>query len=313
MKYKFAAFLSILILLSSLLGTTTAFAEEKKFIKWMDFNPTAEILNQAYNYDRNSYKKEIKLNWIELLAFTACKNGNKFSDKKSLEMEKLVKRLEGGEKIEEITKDMKYYNYYLERFTAVLAEFVGEYEKDGKLYYGLKVFCPIAKSYWFNHYRDFGNSRSYGYKRRHLGNDLMGNIGTPIVAVEGGIVEELGWNRYGGWRIGISSFDRKRYYYYAHLRKNKPYAEGLEKGMSVLAGELIGYLGNTGYSTKENVNMSGNSHLHFGIQIIFDESQRTGAKEIWINPYHIVEFLKKNKSPAGKQMFFEEDYFFEIV
>ena len=47
----------------------------------------------------------------------------------------------------------------------------------------------------------------------------MGSIGTPIVAIESGYVEACGWNMYGGWRIGTRSFDGKRYYYYAHLRK----------------------------------------------------------------------------------------------
>ena len=54
--------------------------------------------------------------------------------------------------------------------------------------YGLKAFLPIAKNYSFSHYDDFGNSRSYGFKRVHLGNDLMGSIGTPIIAVESGII-----------------------------------------------------------------------------------------------------------------------------
>lgn len=47
----------------------------------------------------------------------------------------------------------------------------------------------------------------------------MGQVGTPVIAVESGYVEAIGWNQYGGWRLGIRSFDRKRYYYYAHLRK----------------------------------------------------------------------------------------------
>ncbi len=75
-----------------------------------------------------------------------------------------------------------------------------------------------------------------------------GSIGTPIIAVESGYVEALGWNQYGGWRIGIRSFDRKRYYYYAHLRKDHPYAKDLQEGQVVTAGDVIGYLGITGYS-----------------------------------------------------------------
>mgnify|MGYP002559582158 CR=1 FL=1 len=168
--------------------------------------------------------------------------------------------------------------------------------KSFKSRYGLKAFLPIAKNYSFSHYDDFGNSRSYGFKRTHLGNDLMGSIGIPIIAVESGIVENLGWNQYGGWRIGIRSFDTKRYYYYAHLRKNHPYVEGLEEGKTVNAGDVIGYLGMTGYSTKENVNNINVPHLHFGLQLIFDESQVDSPNEIWIDVYQIIEFLKNSRS-----------------
>ena len=123
-----------------------------------------------------------------------------------------------------------------------------------------------------------------------------GSIGTPIIAVESGYVEALGWNQYGGWRIGIRSFDRKRYYYYAHLRKDHPYAKDLQEGQVVTAGDVIGYLGMTGYSSKENVNNINVPHLHFGMQLIFDESQVEGNNEIWIDVYNIIEFLRKNTS-----------------
>jgi len=119
------------------------------------------------------------------------------------------------------------------------------------------------------------------------------------MAVEGGTVTELGWNRYGGWRIGITSKDTKRFYYYAHLRKNKPFAEGLAKGSEVRAGQLIGYLGATGYSDKENANMKCNAHLHFGLQLIFDESQKDCNSEIWIDVYPLVRFLSKNRASAS--------------
>ena len=123
-----------------------------------------------------------------------------------------------------------------------------------------------------------------------------GSIGTPIIAVESGYVEALGWNQYGGWRIGIRSFDRKRYYYYAHLRKNHPYAAALTEGSKVTAGDVIGYLGMTGYSSKENVNNINIPHLHFGIQLIFNEVQKDGVNQIWIDVYEIIEFLRKNAS-----------------
>ena len=75
----------------------------------------------------------------------------------------------------------------------------------------------------------------------------MAATGTPVIAVESGTVEALGWNQYGGWRIGIRSFDKKRYYYYAHLRQNFPYCKSLEVGSVVQAGDVIGYMGRTGY------------------------------------------------------------------
>ncbi len=281
--------------------------EKKDFIKWVDFNVTTEALNLTAKLDIDSHQKQsdVTYNWIELLAYLSCKNGGNFKNFKSKDLNLLVEELKNGQTIEDLTQNMKFYDYYYESYLAVLGGFIGNYsievlnEDGSKSYqekYGLKAFLPIAKNYSFSHYDDFGNSRSYGFKRTHLGNDLMGSIGTPIIAVESGVIENLGWNQYGGWRVGIRSLDTKRYYYYAHLRKNHPYAEGLEKGMTVKAGDVIGYLGMTGYSIKENVNNINVPHLHFGMQLIFDESQVDSPNEIWIDVYHIIEFLMKNRS-----------------
>ena len=175
-------------------------------------------------------------------------------------------------------------------------------EKDGQLIpsYGLKAFSPIAAGYGYSHCSDFGVSRSFGFQRKHLGNDLMGSLGTPIVAVEGGVVEAMGWNRYGGWRVGIRSFDSKRYYYYAHLQKDAPFAPGLEVGQMVQAGDLIGFMGRTGYSDRENVNNIETVHLHFGMQLIFDDSQKECNSEIWINVYDIVRLLSSHRASYEK-------------
>ena len=129
---------------------------------------------------------------------------------------------------------------------------------------------------------------------------MMGTQGTPIVAVEGGVVEAMGWNRYGGWRVGIRSFDGKRYYYYAHLQKDHPFAAGLQEGDLVNAGDLIGFMGRTGYSDKENVNNIETVHLHFGLQLIFDESQKECISEIWIDVYDIVRLLANHRSSLRK-------------
>lgn len=129
-----------------------------------------------------------------------------------------------------------------------------------------------------------------------------------MIAVESGIIEAIGWNQYGGWRIGIRSFDKKRYYYYAHLRKDHPYAENMYEGKVVQAGDVIGYLGMTGYSIKENVNNINVPHLHFGIQLIFDEVQKEGPNQIWLDLYALVDFLKKNRSEVVKSNSETKDY-----
>lgn len=303
-------FASTGLLLSNSMPASALADQNKNYIKWVDYNVPYEAMYKAMTLDIESQKKEIKLNWIELLAYIAAKNGNNFKGFKTKQLDDIAKLLESGKKMEELTAKMKYYPYYYEAYTAVLSGFVGEYEievpntdKEGKHWekrYGLKAFSPIAKSFPYNHYDDFGNSRSYGFKRIHLGNDLMGQVGTPIVAVEGGVVEALGWNQYGGWRIGIRSLDSKRYYYYAHLRKNFPYRKDLKEGSVVKAGDVIGYLGRTGYSTKENVNNIQVSHLHFGMQLIFDESQKEGTNEIWIDVYEIIELLERKRAEVVK-------------
>lgn len=305
--------------ISGLKATVAETGEQaEEFIKWVDFQVSSSALGKAYEYDRDTFGAEVHLNWIELLAYTAAKTGGDFSRENQVNtcLEEAAKELLQGKSIEELTEGMKYYHYYLDAYTAVLGGMVGEYEiqvpaessagesdeegGEGEIVwekrYGLKAFLPIAKDFPYSDYDDFGVSRSYGYRRQHLGHDMMGQIGTPIIAVESGYVEALGWNQYGGWRIGIRSFDKKRYYYYAHLRQGFPYALDLEEGSIVQAGDVIGYMGHTGYSAKEDVNNIDQVHLHFGIQLIFDESQKEGNSEIWIDCYQIVKFLYRNRS-----------------
>lgn len=283
---------------------------EQGFIKWVDFNVSYEALHDAMEIDISSYGSENHYVWTDLLAYLAAANGNNFSNYNKKDLTVLIEKLDSGESMESLTQSMKYYSYYKETLSAVLGEYVGEYyvqaaedEPDSPVWerrYGLKAFCPIAKNYTFEHYNDFGNARTYGYSRLHTGHDLFGSIGTPVVAIESGIVECVGWNQYGGWRIGIRSFDKKRYYYYAHLRKDHPYTPIVEEGAVINAGDVIGYLGMTGYSTEENVNNINVPHLHVGVQLIFDESQKEGAAEIWVDCYNLVKLLQNNGSEVYK-------------
>lgn len=293
-------------------GDVSENTEEKDYIKWVEFNVTCDAMDKACRYDVGTYGQEVHLNWISLLAYLGAKYGGDFTRYEESDLDEIAQLLLNGEKTEEtLTEEMQYYSYYREAYGAVLNGMLGEYEMEDseentdmettwKKVYGLKAFHPIAKGFPYSDYDDFGASRSYGYKRNHLGHDMMGQVGTPVIAVESGYVAELGWNQYGGWRIGINSFDGQRYYYYAHLRKDRPYAEGLEKGDTVQAGDVIGYMGRTGYSVEENVNNINEYHLHFGLQLIFDESQREGNNEIWVSGYELVKFLYQHQSQVQR-------------
>ena len=271
-------------------------------IKWVDFGVPYESLKYALDKDIASFDQEQHISWIDILALAAANTGGKCglaSVKKAAESWKKgfdPSGMSGAAK--------KAYDYYHEAYTAALGGLVGSYaiEKDGQWVsaYGLKAFSPVAAGYGYSHCDDFGVSRSFGFHRKHLGNDLMGGLGTPIVAVEGGVVEAMGWNRYGGWRIGIRSFDNKRYYYYAHLQKDHPFADGLQEGDMVEAGQLIGFMGRTGYSDKENVNNIETVHLHFGMELVFDESQKECNSEIWIDVYNIVRLLSSHRASYKK-------------
>ena len=59
-------------------------------------------------------------------------------------------------------------------------------------------------------------------------------------------------------------------------------------------------MGHTGYSAKENVNNIKIVHLHWGLQLIFDESQKEGNNEIWIDVYPLTRFLAKHTQAAVK-------------
>ncbi len=279
-------------------------------VRWVEFHVPAEALAKAYEADVKSYGTDGHMDWVSLLALTAAQSGGEWGGRALERLDTTIMELsEGKARAEELAEGLPSYNYYIQAYEAVLGGMVGEFliqEEDEtgeavwRRKYGLKAFSPIAKGFPYSDFDDFGSARSYGYRRPHLGHDMMGQVGTPIIAIESGYVEALGWNQYGGWRIGIRSFDRKRYYYYAHLRQDFPYAEGLEEGSVVTAGDVIGYMGHTGYSAEENVNNIKTVHLHWGLELIFDEAQREAGNEIWIDCYQLSRFLAGNPSKAVK-------------
>ena len=271
-------------------------------IRWVDFQVPYSSLKYAMDVDIETFDQEKHISWIDTLALAACCTGGQCGLRS---VKQAAAELKGDKSPEELLGDLhRYYEYYHQAYTAALGGFLGSYavEVNGeqKAVYGLKAFSPVAAGYGYSHCDDFGASRSFGFARKHLGHDMMGGQGTPIVAVEGGVVEAMGWNRYGGWRIGIRSFDGRRYYYYAHLQKDTPFAPGLAVGDTVQPGDLIGFMGRTGYSDRENTNNIETVHLHFGMQLIFDESQKECNSEIWIDVYDIVRLLESHRSSVRR-------------
>lgn len=131
--------------------------------------------------------------------------------------------------------------------------------------------------------------RSYGGKRGHEGTDLMLNKNErdkiSIVSVSDGVVEKKGWLPQGGYRLGIRS-DSGAYFYYAHLSS---YAEGMEEGTTVKAGQVIGKMGDTGYG-EEGTSGKFPVHLHFGIYVTME------GEETSVNPYSLLKYLQKKES-----------------
>lgn len=119
---------------------------------------------------------------------------------------------------------------------------------------------PVSKRYNYTVKHTFGAGRSYGGRRIHEGVDIFASYGTPVLACAAGYVELIGWNRFGGWRIGIRDTNNV-YYYYAHLSS---YAKGLKRGDMVRPGQVIGYVGSTGYGPPGTAGKFP-PHLHFGM------------------------------------------------
>lgn len=126
-----------------------------------------------------------------------------------------------------------------------------------------KYHFPVIGNTWYED--SFGADREGG-KRKHEGTDLFGKEGTPIISVCSGIVEQLGWNRLGGERVGVRG-DDGNYYYYAHLHS---ISSALQKGKRIEGGEPVGTMGHTGDA------LTTPDHLHFGIELPNNQ---------WINPY----------------------------
>lgn len=109
------------------------------------------------------------------------------------------------------------------------------------------------------------SGRTFGGERGHEGTDIMLDPDErglfPVLSMTDGVIEKKGWLPQGGYRLGIRSTGGI-YYYYAHLYD---YADGIEPGTVVVAGQLLGFAGDSGYSNIEGTVGNFPVHLHVGI------------------------------------------------
>ncbi|MCF6092401.1 M23 family metallopeptidase [Microaerobacter geothermalis] len=151
--------------------------------------------------------------------------------------------------------------YKREKTVEQISQFAKIYQKFDTIFLTKQSF-PISKGLQYSYRSTWGDARGWGGRRMHEGTDIFASYGTPVKSVCYGYVEVMGWNIYGGWRVGIRGLDNI-YYYYAHLA-------GFEKSMRigdiVEPGQIIGYVGSSGYG-KPGTQGKFPPHLHFGMYI----------------------------------------------
>ena len=113
----------------------------------------------------------------------------------------------------------------------------------------------------------WGDPRDGG-ERRHKGIDIFAKKGTEVVAVADGFISYIGEQPKGGRCLWLTT-ENGTSFYYAHLDR---WAAGMYEGMEVQAGDLLGYVGNTGNARYTP------SHLHFGVN----------RNDEMVNPYPIL-------------------------
>lgn len=103
----------------------------------------------------------------------------------------------------------------------------------------------------------FGNRRHpvLGYARMHTGVDWGARTGTPILASGNGRVIKAEWDGGYGRRVEIQHTNGY-VTTYSHMTR---FAAGIESGVNVTQGQVIGYVGSTGLSTGP--------HLHYEVVV----------------------------------------------
>ena len=183
------------------------------------------------------------------------------------------------------------WNYYKrDRTVGSIATYAKLYRHFGRLDLDKRVFPVPLRS---NHsYRStWGDKRGWGGRRIHEGTDIFAGHGVPVRATCYGVVEIKGWNKYGGWRIGIRDINNT-YHYFAHL---SGFAKDIKVGQIVEPGMVIGGVGNSGYGPPGT---SGKfpPHLHYGMY------KDNGVTEWSFDPYpHLARWKQLERMEMRKK------------
>ena len=150
---------------------------------------------------------------------------------------------------------------------------------------------PIELGYRYGYRGTWGANRGWGGRRSHEGTDIFTGNSTPVLSASYGVVEVMGWNQFGGWRVGIRD-NHNSYHYYAHLAR---FQGDLKVGDIVEPGQVIGYVGSTGYG-KEGTSGKFPPHLHYGIY------KFNGETELAFDPYpFLVQWEKEAKQAKERK------------
>ncbi|WP_338846740.1 peptidoglycan DD-metalloendopeptidase family protein [Massilia sp. W12] len=130
----------------------------------------------------------------------------------------------------------------------------GYYDFDGKSLKKAFLKSPVA----FTRISSGFSMRVHpisGQWKAHKGVDMAAAMGTPILAAGDGVVETVGSQSGYGNMIILKHWD-KYSTVYAHMSR---FADGMRKGRKVSQGEVIGYVGMTGWATGP--------HLHYEFRV----------------------------------------------
>lgn len=143
---------------------------------------------------------------------------------------------------------------------------------------------PLPPQHHYSYRSTWGANRGWGGRRIHEGTDLFARYGVPVRATSYGVIEVMGWNEYGGWRVGIRDH-HNTYHYFAHLAY---FEKDLKEGDIVEPGTIIGYVGNSGYG-KKGTSGKFPPHLHYGMY------KYNGRTEWAFDPYPSLRVWERSK------------------